>query len=195
MALYQDDLGHLYWSDAVGAVIPAPTDAERIPPWDKPFHIHGHRLDSLLWSGRLVGCISLLAALVALVLLIMGGREEAGLFPALSVLIALIGQMVIMRRTGMRVVPSTALRLLRPQPWGALLLELAGKLSLATMFVAMTVELLSVDEVGFWRQAGGLLMGCGALFNVALLGLFLYALSGFGGGHGATAHSKGTGES
>ncbi len=176
MALYQDDLGNLYWSDAVGPVIPAPADAERMAPWDKPFHIHGHRLDSLVWSGRLIGCISLLAAWVALVLLIMGGREEAGLFPTLSLLIALIGQMVIVRRTGTRVVPSTALRLLRPQPWGALLLELAGKLSLATMFVAMTVELLSADEVGFWRQAGGLLMGCCALFNVALLGLFLMSL-------------------
>ncbi|OYQ35565.1 hypothetical protein CHU95_07530 [Niveispirillum lacus] len=176
MALYQDDLGNLYWSDAVGAVIPAPTDAERVPPWDKPFHIHGHRLDSLLWSGRLVGCISLLAALVALVLLIKGGREEAGLFPALSVMIVLIGQMVIVRRTGTRVVPSTALRLLRPQPWGALLLELAGKLSLAIMFSSMTVEFLSADEVGFWRQAGAVLMGCGTLVFLAQAGLFLMSL-------------------
>ncbi|MBJ7415649.1 MAG: hypothetical protein JHC88_09385 [Niveispirillum sp.] len=176
MALYQDDLGNVYWSDTVDRLISAPVEGERDVPWERPFQIHGHRLDSLVWSGRLIGGVSLLLALVALLLLIMGGREEAGLFPALSVLIALIGQMVIVRRTGTRVVPSTALRLLRPQPWGALLLELAGKLSLATMFVSMTVELLSADEIGFWRQAVGLLMGCGALFNIALVGWFLISL-------------------
>lgn len=176
MALYQDDLGNLYWSDAVDRLIPAPVEGERDVPWERPFQIHGHRLDSLVWSGRLIGGVSLMLALVALVLLFVGGCDKAGLFPALSVLIALIGQMVIVRRTGARAVPSTALRLLRPQPWGALLLELAGKLSLATMFVAMTVELLSVDEVGLWRQAGGLLMGCGTLVFLAQAGLFLMSL-------------------
>jgi hypothetical protein len=176
MALYQDDLGNLYWSDAVGSMIPAPNDADRVAAWDKPFHIHGHRLDSLVWSAWLVGSLSLLAACAALLLLITTGPDNVGLFPALSVLTALIGQMVIVRRTGIRVVPSTALRLLRPQPWGALLLELAGKLSIATMFVCMMVEFLSADEPSFWRQAAAFLMGAGVLIYFMQVGWFLMSL-------------------
>ncbi|GGE46863.1 hypothetical protein [Niveispirillum cyanobacteriorum] len=176
MALYQDDLGNLYWCDAVGSVVPAPADAERVAPWDKPFHIHGHRLDSLVWSGRLIGSVSLLAACAALLLLITTGPDNVGLFPALSVLTALIGQMVIVRRTGIRVVPSTALRLLRPQPWGALLLELAGKLSMAALFMCMLVEFLSADELSFWRQAASFLMGAGVLIYLLQVVWFLKSL-------------------
>ncbi len=176
MALYQDDPGNLYWSDAIGPVIPASADAGRAVPWEQPFHIHGHRLDSLLWSGWSIGCVSLLLALVALVLLAVGGREKAGLFPALSVMVAFFGNLVIPRRSGLRMVPTTTLYLLRPQPWGALLLDLAGKLSLATMFLSMTVEMLSADQIGPWRQGGALLMGCGFVVSMVLAGRFLLSL-------------------
>ncbi|MBP7335053.1 hypothetical protein [Niveispirillum sp.] len=175
MALYQDDMGNLYWIDAAGPVITTYTE-DRAHRWGAPFLIHGHRLDSFTWSGRLIGSLSLLLAAVAVVLMIRGGHDMAGGLPAMSVMVALIGQMVILRRTGIQMVPSTVLRLLRPQPWGSLLLELAGKLSLITLYLSVTLDMLGDDMDSLWRQAVALVLGGGILFMLAQMGLLLLSL-------------------